>query len=429
MPALGPDLYNIPQMFDLLNEILATIKRNKMRTVLTGFAVAWGIFMLIVLLAAGNGLRNGVMANFQGRAINSIQINPGWTSMPYKGLKADRRIRFDERTVEFVRNNISEVEYLSGSVYRNPTSIAFGKEYGAWQIEACTPDLFNIDYMLITKGRFLNETDQKNRRKVIVISTAAEKVLFKNGEDPIGQYIIADDIAFQVIGVYEKPLAQSFDPPVYIPLSTGKMLYDRGWGIRVIEFTVKGIHTMEEAEALTERIRQQLGPYLGFDPTDRSAVRIWNSARQAVETQNIFMFINIFLVVVGLASLMAGIVGVGNIMLITVKERTREIGIRKAIGATPWSIIRMIIIEAIFITTCAGYVGIVLGIGLVEIIARSLPEGGGGHENMTMFLNPNVSIGVVLAATGLLIVCGVVAGLIPSLKATKIRPIEAMRAD
>jgi putative ABC transport system permease protein len=418
-------------MFDQLNEIFATISRNKLRTFLTGFSVAWGIFMLIVLLGAGNGLRNGVMSNFSGRAINSVSLRPGWTSMPYKGLRADRRITFDQRTVDFVRRGIPEIGYLSASIFHTNLSVAYGEEYGTWQTEACMPAVDHIDYMVMSKGRFLNDIDQAQRRKVIVISTVAEKVLFKNGEDPIGKHIIADGIAFQVVGVYDTPLDQNYNPPNYIPLSTGSVLYDRGRGINIIEFTVNGIADEEEAEALTVRIRNLLGPYLGFDPTDRSAMYVRNSAEMAAQTNNIFLYLNIFLVIVGLASLMAGIVGVGNIMLITVKERTREIGIRKALGATPWSVIKSVILEAIFITTAAGYVGIILGSGLIAVVDKVLSSAGSaaGGGGMAMFQNPNVSMGVVLGATALLIACGVVAGLIPSLKATRIRPIEAMRAD
>ncbi len=402
-----------------------------MRTFLTGFAVAWGIFMLIVLLGAGQGLQNGVRSNFEGRAINSVSIYPGWTSMPYRGYRADRAIRFDERTVDFVRNNIPEVEYLSAWIMRNPQSTAYGEEYGTWGIEACTPDLFHIDYMTIVKGRFLNEADMSSRRKVIVISKQAEELLFK-GEDPLGKYITADDIAFQVVGVYDRPQGQSFNPSNYIALPVGKLLFDRGWGIRGIEFTVKGINTEAEADALTERIRAKMGPYLGFDPADTSAIRMWNSAKNAAETQKIFGFINMFLWVIGFACIMAGIVGVGNIMLVTVKERTREIGIRKALGATPWSIIKMVIIEAVFITTVAGYIGILFGLGLLELISRGLSAAGGaggGGETPTMFLDPTVGLGIVFAVLGVLVACGVVAGLIPSLRATRIRPIEAMMAD
>jgi putative ABC transport system permease protein len=422
-------------MFDVIGEILATMKRNKMRTFLTGFAVAWGIFMLIVLLGAGQGLQNGVTSNFAGRAINSVSLYPGWTSMPYRGYRADRAIRFDERTVDFVRNNIPEVEYLSANITYSPQSTAYGEEYGTWRIEGITPDLFYINYMTILKGRFLNEADMKSRRKVIVISKQAEELLFK-GDDPLGKYITADNIAFQVVGVYDRPQGQSFNPPNYITLPVGKILFDRGWGIRNIQFTVQGINSVEEADALTQRIREKLGPYLGFDPADTSAFYVWNSARDAADTQKVFGFINMFLWVIGFACVMAGIVGVGNIMLVTVKERTREIGIRKALGATPWSIIRMVIIEAIFITTAAGYIGIIFGLGLTELVGRALSGAGGqvggsqeGANNMTMFQDPTVSLGIVFAVLAILVICGVVAGLIPSLKATRIRPIEAMRAD
>ncbi len=413
-------------MFDILGEILATMKRNKMRTFLTGFAVAWGIFMLIVLLGAGQGLQNGVRSQFEGQAINTVNLWPGWTSMPYKGYRADRAIRFDERTVEFVRTNFPEVEYITGNLNRSPLSVAYGKEYGTWQITSCTPDMFHINYMTILKGRFLNEADMKARRKVVVLNKQAAETLFKD-EEPLGKYIVADDIAFQVVGIYDRPQAQSFSMPVYVPLSTGKQLFDRGWGIRQITFTVKGITTEAEADALVERIRAKMGPYLGFDPTDQSALNVWNSAKQAIQTFKIFGFINMFLWVIGFACVMAGIVGVGNIMLVTVKERTREIGIRKAIGATPWSIIKMVIIEAIFITTAAGYIGIILGLGLTSLIGKGLEaaEAAGGAP----FRDPTVGLGIVFAVLGVLVACGVVAGLIPSLRATRIRPIEAMRAD
>ncbi len=417
-------------MFDILGEILETMKRNKMRTFLTGFAVAWGIFMLIVLLGAGQGLQNGVRSNFEGRAINSVTLYPGWTSMPYRGYRADRAIRFDERTVEFVKNNIPEVVNLSAWVMYRPQSIAYGKEYGSWNIEACTPDLFFLDFMTIVKGRFLNEADMRAKRKVVVLNKQAEETLFKGGES-LGKYIEAEGIAYQVVGVYDRPQSRSFSSSVYIPLSTGNQLYNRGWGIRGIEFTVNGIDTEEQADRLTERIRALMGPYLGFDPTDTSAMYVQNTAKMAAETQKIFGYINMFLWVIGFACIMAGIVGVGNIMLVTVKERTREIGIRKALGATPWSIVRMVIIEAIFVTTVAGYIGIIFGLGLTELISRGLSAagGGGGGNTPAMFQDPTVGLGIVFAVLGLLVACGVVAGLIPSLRATRIRPIEAMRAD
>jgi putative ABC transport system permease protein len=403
------------------------MKRNKMRTFLTGFAVAWGIFMLIVLLGAGQGLMNGVQSDFAGQAINTVSLYPGWTSMPYKGYRADRAIRFDERTVEFVRTHIPEAGYLTGNLNRSPQSVAYGEEYGTWPINSCTPDMFHINYMTIVEGRFLNATDMEMRRKVVVLNKQAAETLFKHGEGALGKYVIADGIAFQVVGVYDRPQSQSFSMPIYIPLSTGMLLFNRGWGIRNITFTVDGIETEAQADALVERIRALMGPYLGFDPKDTSAMWVNNSAKDALQAFRIFGYINMFLWVIGIACIMAGIVGVGNIMLVTVKERTREIGIRKAIGATPWSIIKMVIIEAIFIITVAGYIGILLGLGLTELVSRALEASGG--TGGVPFRDPTVGLGIVFAVLGLLVACGVVAGLIPSLKATKIRPIEAMRAD
>ncbi len=347
-------------------------------------------------------------------------------------LRANRRIRFDDRTVEFVRDNIPEVEHITGYIYRNTTSVSYGEEYGTWRIEGSLPEVQYIQFFELPAGRFLNDVDQLQRRKVAVIGKATADVLFKNGEDPIGKHIVVDGIAFQVVGVYDTPWNPGNNPSIAIPLSTAKMLYDRGWGVSSIEFTVytETVRTVEDAEALTERIRGKMGAYLGFDPKDTSAMYIWNNARQSIESQNVFRFVNIFLWVIGFASLVAGIVGVGNIMLVTVKERTREIGIRKAIGATPWSIIKSVIIEAVFITTVAGYIGILLGIGLTELVSRMMASTGGiGNGQMTAFKDPTVGLGVVFAALLVLIASGVVAGLIPSLKATKIRPIEAMRAD
>ncbi len=418
-------------MFDILGEILETMRRNKLRTFLTGFAVAWGIFLLIVLLAAGNGLQNGVQSNMQGNATNAVRMWPGWTSMPYKGMRANRHIRFDDRTVEYVRTNIPEVEHITGYIYHNTTSVSYGEEYGVWRVEGSLPDVRHIQFFELPAGRFLNDMDQLQRRKVAVIGKATADVLFKNGDDPIGKHIVIDGIAFRVVGVYDTPWNPGNDPSIAIPMSTAKMLYDRGWGVGSIEFTIRPgyVRTMEDADALSVRIREKLGPYLGFDPKDTSAIYMWNRAEQALRTQTIFGFVNMFLWVIGFASLMAGIVGVANIMLVTVKERTREIGIRKAIGATPWSIVKSVIIEAVFITTVAGYIGIMLGIGLTELISKMLGGAGAGSGQMTAFKDPTVSLGIVFLALAVLIASGIVAGLIPSLKATKIRPIEAMRAD
>ncbi len=409
--------------FDSLREIGSTIGKNKMRTALTGIAVAWGIFMLIILLGAGNGLQNGVSSNFSGRALNSVTIWPGSTSIPYKGMPTNRAIRFDERDYDLVRNKLPEVEYVSVTVGRSAT-VSYGEEYGSWRLQGVTDDAQYINNLkvLSNSGRFLNKMDISSRRKVIVISREMETILFK-GAEPMGKYVIADGIAFQVIGIYDTENTSN-NPPAYIPFSTAQMLYSGGYGFGQIDFTIKGVHGEKENDAFIEKVREKFGQLHTFDPQDRSTLYIWNTAKQAEETNAMLMAIKLFIWVIGIASLMAGIVGVGNIMLITVKERTKEIGIRKALGATPSSILRLIIMEAILITTVAGYVGIVLGVGLTEGISSLM-----GSAEGAPFRDPTVDLGVVILATLVLIVAGVSAGLLPALKATKVSPIEAMRAD
>ena len=415
--------------FDTINEILSTIKKNKLRTFLTGFAVAWGIFMLIILLSAGNGFKNGVTSNFSGRAINAVTVWPGHMSMPHNGLPAGRSLRFDHRDFDMVKKEIPEVEYISAAI-GTTRNVSYGAEYVSMSLNGCTADAMFIKNIGLEEGsgRFINKIDEDYRKKVIVIHPNHKAILFKD-EDPIGKYVLADGVNYQVIGVYGRSSDfNNNNPPAYIPLSTAQMLYNRGWGYWSIEFTVTGLNTLEANEAFNDRLREKFGQLHGFNPQDRSALYIWNSAQSAVETQNMFGIINTFLTIIGLASMVAGIVGVGNIMVITVKERTREIGIRKAIGASPMSIIRLIIIEAIFITTSAGYIGMFLGMGVMELVGYAISQGS-SEGGITMFLDPSVNMGVVIGATLLLIVCGVVAGLIPSLKAVKVKPIEAMRAE
>lgn len=415
--------------FDSLREIFSTINKNKMRTALTGFAVAWGIFMLIILLASGNGLKNGVTSNFANRAQNSVSLWPGWTSMPYNGLPSNRNIKFDHKDYDLISNKIPEVEYVTARLSQNIT-MSYGDEYGAWRLDGVSQDAAYISNIKVKAGdgRFINKLDVDNRRKVVVISPEMKRILFKE-EDPFGKHVIANGIAYQVIGVYDDSDMFNNNPPAYIPFTTAQMLYNRGWGFRQIEFTVKGLKGLEENKAFIERLRKQMAQLHTFDPADRSALYVRNTAEEVAETNQIFDGINIFIWVIGLASLMAGIVGVGNIMLITVKERTREIGIRKAIGATPSSVLRLVIFESIMITTAAGYIGMLLGILLTEGISSMMTGGAAKMDSPTVFKDPTVDLGTVVIATLVLIIAGVIAGLIPALKATRVRPIEAMRAE
>lgn len=414
--------------FDSLREILSTISKNKMRTALTGLAVSWGIFILIILLGAGNGLKNGVTERFSRRAQNTVTLWPGWTSMPYKGLPSNREIKFDHRDYELIRHKLPEVEYVSVRVNKSAT-LSYEKEYGAWELQGVSQDAVPINNIKIKagEGRFINKLDVDNRRKVIVISPDIKKILFKD-ENPIGKYVVADNnIAFQVIGIYDDEDEYNNNPPAYIPFTTAQMLYNNGFGFRRIDFTVVGLLTVEQNEKFIEDLRRKMGQLHGFDPEDRSALYVRNMAESVQETNQIFSVITSFIFAVGILSLIGGIVGVGNIMLITVKERTREIGIRKAIGATPGSVLRLIIMEAILITTVSGYFGLVVGVAITEGIAKMMENA--PSNGSSMFTNPTVDLGVVAIATGLLIVSGVIAGLIPALKATRVKPIEAMRAE
>lgn len=414
--------------FDSFREIISTISKNKMRTFLTGLAVAWGIFMLIILLGVGNGFRSAATSNFSDRAKNTVTIYPGRTSMPYKGLPTNREIKFDNKDYDLIRTKIKEVAYVSALISQSAT-VSYEKEYGAWTLSGVSPDASVINNININAGdgRFINEIDMSGRRKVIVISSDMKKILFKD-ESPFGKHIIANGIAYQVIGVYNNKNQFENNPPAYIPFTTAQALYNKGYGFGEISFIVNGLKTEEANDAFVEKLRESIGQLHSFDPKDRSALYVWNTAANAVQAEQIAVIINIFILIIGAASLMAGVVGVGNIMLITVKERTKEIGIRKAIGATPRSILKLIIMESIFITATAGYVGLVIGVGVTELISMVFSQmGEGGGPNI--FENVSVDLTTVFWATVVLIICGVGAGLMPALKATKVSPIEAMRAE
>lgn len=414
--------------FDSFREIISTIKKNKLRTFLTGLAVAWGIFMLIVLLGFANGFRNATMTNFSDRANNTISVNPGWTSKPYQGTPSNKEIKLDYRDYELIRNKIVGVEYFSPQISKAGT-IAYGKQFGSWTMTGVSPDYAKIMNVKIGQGngRFINEIDIEDQRKVIVINSDIKKVLFKD-ENPIGKYIVSNNIAYQVIGVYDRKNQFNNDLPSYVPFSTARLIFKQGGNFDRIAFTVKGVTTEEASEAFEKTLRKKIGAIHRFDPEDMSAIYVRNTAKDSAQTEKILSIINLFILVIGAASLVAGIVGVGNIMLITVKERTREIGIRKAIGATSGSILRLIITEAIFITTAAGYVGIVLGTAITGAIGAIIDANAKG-DGSSLLKDPTVDISTVIGATLALIICGVGAGLIPALKATRVSPIEAMRAE
>jgi putative ABC transport system permease protein len=419
--------------FDNFPEIWSTIKKNKLRTFLTGFSVAWGIFMLIVMLGAGNGMRNGIMKNFDRWGANRVETWGRYTSKPYKGMKLNRSIEYKDDDLELLKPLNPEVKLISGVISRSDT-LSYGEEYNAYTLDGVHPSLAIIDKieMKTGNGRFINDVDILQKRKVIVINQRMKEVLFR-GEDPLGKYVNAGKIAYRVVGVYTDE-DNSNNAPAYIPFSTAQQLYCSGYGTDDgnIVFTLDGVTTEEEYEAFEKRFRQQVARRHNFDAEDLRAIGIWNTVEDYAVYNGLMNGISLFIWVIGIGTLAAGIVGVSNIMLITVRERTKEFGIRKAIGATPFSILKLIIVESILITAVFGYIGMVAGIGLTEVVnavMESNQMGGDSSDGMSIFLNPTVNLGIAASATLLIVVAGVVAGYFPARKAVKITAIEAMRNE
>ena len=412
--------------FNSLSEIWGTVKKNKLRTFLTGFAVSWGIFLLIILVSVGNGVRNGIASNFSSMSQNIVQVYPGRTSMTYKGMPKGRPIRFTAKDLERLRNEFPEIMLITP---RAPASgvFSYGNQSGQFSAIGVTSDYTKINLSArLTKGRFINELDEMERRKSVVIPVRMEEVLFGD-EDPIGKFINMGDIVMQVVGVYKQ--GNNDSPPVLGPFSTIQAIFSGDLYIRQINFAARGLNTTEKNEAFERRLRASFARHHQFDAEDRSALYVWNQAAEYITMNGIMNGMILFLWIVGLASLMAGVVGVGNIMLITVKERTREFGIRKALGATPNSIITLVILESLMIMIVFGYIGMLLGIGLTELLNMAMESGGGVSEGPTMFRDPTVNTSIALIATLVMAIAGVIAGYIPARNATKITPVEAMRAD
>ena len=409
-------------MFDIdkWQEIFSTIQKNKLRTLLTGFSVAWGIFMLIILLGSGYGLENGVKREFTGDAVNYLSINAGITSMPYKGMKPGRRLRLtNEEQTQL--GNLEGVDKSSGrsSVWRNNT-LSYKNEYGTFDIYAVSPDYKYVESLTLLKGRYLNEIDVDDYRKVAVLGKLVEEALFK-GEDPVGKYIKVSGIPFKVIGSFDDPGGDRDLTRIYIPLSTAQRVFNMGNYVGSVLLNL-GDASVEESLEMIEVIKEDLSEKMKFNPTDPRAVFVYNSIENYRTLMNLFANIRLFIWIIGIGTIIAGIVGVSNIMMIVVKERTKEIGIRKSMGATPWSIISLVLQESILITSFAGYIGLMLGVGLLELLSNVLPA-------TDYFANPEVNIQVAVSAVILLVVCGALAGFVPARKAASVKPVLALRDE
>jgi putative ABC transport system permease protein len=416
-------------MFDIdkWQEILATIKKNKMRTFLTGFSVAWGIFMLMILLGSGNWLSNGVAANFMNDAVNAMWIWNGETTIAYEGMKTGRPIRFQNQDQEIV-SKVSGVGVSSGRYFMGNTRYSYGQESGEYTTITCQPALKDVENLILNEGRFINQIDILQNRKVVVIGTDIKTALFKDSV-ALGEYVNVNMVPFQVVGICSEP-GSTRNRNAYMPLSTAQMIFNGSNKIHNLALTINA-STLEESQAIEEQIRTALGRQHKFDPKDEGAIGLYNKLENYIQTMKIFQAIKIFIWIIGVGTLIAGIVGVSNIMLIVVKERTKEIGIRKAIGASPSSVIGLILLESIMITTIAGYIGLILGTGLMEMINYFMMQSAGPatERSETIFMNPTVDINIAIYSTLLLIVAGAIAGYIPAKRAASIKPIVALRDE
>lgn len=416
-------------MRDLLQEILGTVMRNKLRTVLTGLSVAWGIFILIVLLGAGNGLIHAFELNSGNVVMNSVKVYPGTTTKPWQGMQEGRNVELEQEDCRLTAvrfpDNIMEV---GATVSQNAVDITYGKDHVSITLEGVMPSLVQIEGIKLVEGRFINQLDMRENRKVMVLHKKTVEMLFPR-ESALGKMIKVNGLAFKVVGIYDDQ--NFFSPSVYVPYSTLSLLYAKGNLVDNLMFTTRGLTDEKTNEHFEDDFRTMLAHRHQFDASDNGAVWIWNRFTQYLQQQQATSILHIAIWVIGIFTLISGIVGVSNIMLITVRERTHEFGIRKALGASPFSILRLIIAESVLITTFFGYVGMVAGILATEYMDRLFGQQtvDVGVFSATVFHNPTVDISVAIQATLTLIIAGTLAGFFPARKAVMIRPIEALRAD
>ena len=417
---------------ELLTELWATARRNKLRTALTGFAVAWGIFMIIFLLGAGNGLINAVTQNSAKMLDNSMMVWGGLTSKPYNGLKEGRWVQLNDRDLDATRHEFAaNIDEVGATVNRDNLTFSLGDNYYNTTLSGVYPNEATINKKEMLFGRFINDIDISQDRKVVVISRSlAEQLVSHDVAQLVGRYINVGDFAFRVVGIY-KTEENSSDNNAYTAFTTLRKMYGMGDKTHNIVFSFHGLNTEQQNDNFEKQYTARINRNHQADPTDRSSVWIWNRFTQNMQMNKGMTLIRLALWVIGLFTLLSGVVGVSNIMLITVKERTREFGIRKAIGATPASLLRLIIAESVVITLFFGYIGMLCGIAANEYMNATIGHTvvDSGLFKATMFVNPTVGLDVCFGATAVMVVAGTLAGLMPAWRAARIRPIEALRAE
>ena len=418
-------------MIELLHEIRQTVGRNRLRTSLTGFAVAWGIFMLIVLLGAGNGLINAQLANNADFIDNSMAVFGGQTSKAHNGLKEGREVKLNEADLALTESRFpGNVDRAGAVIYVAATNIAFGDNYVSSNLRGVFPVDAVINRRKLVAGRYINDIDMRQQRKVLVlIENQARELMPGHPLELVGRIVNVGTMAFSVIGILEEDRSIRNNTSI-APFTTLRTIYNRGEDLDRVEFIFHGLETEADNTTFEQQYRAAVNQHHSAAPDDDEAIWLWNRFTQALQMQKGVAMLRTALWVIGLFTLLSGVVGVSNIMLISVRERTHEFGIRKAIGARPLSILRIIIVESVIVTAFFGYIGMVLGIvanHYMEVTVGSKPIDTGLFK-ATMFVDPNVGIGTAVGVTAVLIIAGTLAGLIPALKAARVRPVEALNA-
>lgn len=406
--------------YDSLIEIYYVVRNNKLRTALTAFSVAWGIFILIVLLGTGRGLRNGTEEQFKADATNTIWVNGGKTSMAYNGYQPGRQIRLTNEDMDLILKKVNGIDKKSGTAQGHILkTMRYGNQKATFNVRSGTSDHGYLENLKITEGRFLNENDMAQFRKVCVIGQPVKDALFKQ-EYPMGKYIDVGGIAFEVVGIFYDQGRGDMDR-IYIPVTTAQKVFNGQNYLDVIWLST-GDLPVEVGSAMAEEIRRLLALRHSFNPMDKNAVGAFNNRKEYERVMKMLSGIRVFIWIIGIGTIIAGVVGVSNILMISVKERTKEIGIRKALGANPFSIVSLILQESLIITALSGYTGMVLGVAALELFKIYVPA-------KDFFKNPEVDFTVAISATFILIFAGLLAGFFPAMRAARINPVTALKDE
>lgn len=409
-------------MLDRWQEILDTLWRHKVRTLLTALSVAWGIFMLVILLGAGSGIENQVWRSFGDDALTAVWVRPGKTSKPFAGYQVGRKITLDNEDYDALVRTTKDISQVSGRLYiRDDTTVRFGDKYAAFNIRAVHPGHLYLEKTIITQGRFVNQRDVERSRKTAVLGTKVVEHLYGNAS-PIGTSVDIAGTKYLVVGVFDDEGGEREQRTIYIPITTAQTAYGAGTHIDHIVFSLGDDATAEQTLNARDHARALLNQRKSIAPSDKQAVRVRAPIERYQRLRELFGGVQVFIWIIGIGTTIAGMIGVSNIMMISVRERTKEFGLRKALGATPRSIVTSVVQEALLLTATSGYLGLVLGVASLELISRNIPDNDFIH-------NPQVDLGAALIATALLILAGTLAGYFPARSASAVNPVVALRDE